>query len=216
MGHFAVGFAAKAAAPRTSLGTLFAAAQCVDLVWPTFLLLGWEEVKIEPGATVVTPLDFAFYPYTHSLTGAAAWAVAAGLVYYAVRRYGRGALVVGAAVISHWFLDLVMHRPDLPLTFTGTTRVGLGLWNSLAGTLIVELGLLAAGVLIYLRATRARDGVGKWALAGLVGFLLVVYAANVLGPPPASVSMIAWGAQLLWLVVLWAFWVDRHRGQSPS
>ncbi len=195
---------------------MFAAAQCLDLAWPTFLLLGWEQVRIEPGATAVTPLDFVSYPYTHSLLGAAAWAAAAGLVYFAIRRYGRGALVVGAAVISHWFLDLIVHRPDLPLTFTGTTRVGLGLWNSVAGTLIVELGLLAVGVWIYMRTTRPRDAIGKWALVGLVAFLLLIYASNLLGPPPPSVAMIAWAGQAQWLLVLWAYWADKHRGLRNS
>lgn len=210
LGHFGVGFGAKRAAPGTSLGTLFLAAQLVDLLWPAFLLLGWERVSIRPGITVVTPLDFESYPFTHSLLAVVLWGVGFALVYGAIRKYPAGAIVGGLAVISHWILDLVVHRPDLPLA-PGGTRVGLGLWNSLSATLAVELVVFFGGLWIYLRATRARDRIGSFALAGLVGFLLLIYAGNLLGPPPPSVEAIAWAGQAQWLIVIWAFWIDRHR-----
>lgn len=210
LGHFGIGFGAKRAAPGTSLGTLFLAAQLIDLLWPSFLLIGWERVSIRPGITAVTPLDFESYPFTHSLLAVVLWGVGFALVYGAIRRYRAGAMVGGLTVISHWILDLVVHRPDLPLA-PGGARVGLGLWNSLSATLAVELAVFFGGLWIYLRATRARDRIGSFALAGLVGFLLLIYAGNLLGPPPPSVKAIAWAGQAQWIIVIWAFWIDRHR-----
>ncbi len=211
IGHFGVGFGAKAAAPRTSLGLLFLAAQFVDLLWPTLLLLGLEHVKIAPGATRVTPLDFIEYPISHSLLAVVVWSVLFAGVYYVIGKYRAGALVCGLAVLSHWVLDLLVHRPDLPLAPGGSARFGLGLWNSLPATLAVELAIFGLGVYLYWRTTKALDRTGSLAFWGLVVFLLLVFASNVLGPPPPSETAIAWVGQAQWLLVLWAFWVDRHR-----
>jgi len=153
LGHFGVAMAAKKAAPKASLGTLVLAAQFADLLWPVFLLLGWERVRIAPGITRVTPLDFVSYPWSHSLLMDLAWGTALGAVYFALRRDGRGAWVVGACVPSHWVLDWIAHRPDMPL-YPGGPRFGLGLWNSVPATLVVELVLFVAGAAIYLIATR--------------------------------------------------------------
>jgi hypothetical protein len=211
LGHFGVAFGAKRYAPAAGLGALFMAAQFVDLLWPVLLLLGLERVAIVPGITVVTPLDFQHYPISHSLVAAFGWAALLGGSYYAMFRSTRAAWVIAMLVASHWFLDLVVHRPDLPLIPGNDTRVGLGLWSSLPATLAVELAMLGIGAWIYSRTTRARDGVGRWAFAGLLAFLLVIEAANLFGPPPPSVQAIAWAGQAQWLIVLWAFWVDRHR-----
>jgi len=211
LGHWSVGFAAKRAAPRVSLGTLFLAAQFLDLLWPTLLLLGLEHVVIAPGTTRVTPLDFTDYPVSHSLLAAIGWGALVGAAHFAARHSLRAAWICGALVPSHWLLDLVVHRPDLPLVPGAGPRVGLGIWSSLPLTLGVELGLLAIGVSIYLRATRPRDRSGRFGLAGLVLFLVAIYAANLFGPPPPSVGAIAWAGQLQWLLVLWGYWIDRHR-----
>ncbi|MBJ6752840.1 hypothetical protein [Geomonas anaerohicana] len=216
IGHFAVGFASKAAVPKTSLGTLFLASQFVDLLWPTLLLLGIERVRIVPGITRVTPLDFESYPISHSLLAVTGWALLVALVYQAAQRYPRGACVLGAIVVSHWFLDLVVHRPDLPLVPGGSVRVGMDLWASLAGTFIVEMGLFAVGVALYLKKTVAQDAVGRWGLWALVVFLVGIYLSNLFGPPPPSVAAIAWVGQSQWLLVLWGYWVDRHRVVTPS
>lgn len=210
LGHFAVGMAAKRVAPRVSLGTLFVAAQFLDLLWPTLLLLGIERVRIVPGITRMTPLDFEHYPVSHSLLAAVGWGLLVGLLYYAWRRRAGDASVLGLAVVSHWLLDVVVHRPDLPLV-PGGPMVGFGLWNSVAGTLIVELSLFAAGAWIYLRTTRPRDATGRWATAGLLGFLLAVYLASAFGAPPPDVTAIAWVGEAQWLIVLWAWWADAHR-----
>jgi hypothetical protein len=133
------------------------------------------------------------------------------LAHFALRRRPRDALVVGAAVVSHWFLDALVHRPDLPLYPGDSPMLGLGLWNSVPGTLLLELSLFAAGVWLYLRATRARDATGRWATRGLVAALLVIYLGNVFGPPPPGVEAIAWVGQAQWLLVAWAGWADAHR-----
>ena len=211
IGHFGVGFAAKASAPKVSLGLLFAAAQFVDLLWPTLLLLGVERVRVEPGATAVTPLVFESYPVSHSLLAVAGWALLVGAVYLLVRRDRLGAAVLAALVVSHWLLDAVVHHPDLPLVPGGTARIGLDAWSSLPLTLALELPLFALGVLLYARATSARDAVGRWGLWGLVAFLLVVHLGNLFGPPPPGATAIAWMGQAQWLLVIAGYWVDRHR-----
>lgn len=216
VGHFGLGFAAKRAAPRASLGTLFLATQFVDLLWPVLLLLGLERVEIEPGITTVTPLDFAHYPISHSLLTAVLWGSLFAGVYFLLRRYPKGAWVCGLLVVSHWLLDLVTHRPDLPLVPGGETKVGLGLWSSLAGTLVVETAIFVAGVWLYARSTRALDRVGSVGLWSLVVFLLLVYTGNLTGPPPPSAAAIAWLGQAQWLIVLWGFLVDRHREARGS
>jgi len=211
LGHFGIGFGARAAAPRASLGTLFLAAQFIDLLWPTLLLLGVERVRIEPGATAVTPLAFEHYPVSHSLLAVAAWALLLALAYGFLRQDRRGALLVGLAVLSHWLLDAVVHQPDLPLYPGSAVLAGLTLWDSLTATLAVEVPLFLIGVWLYLRATRPRDRIGTWGLGGLVGLLAVIYVGNLFGPPPPDVTAIAWVGQLQCLLVLWAYWVDAHR-----
>jgi hypothetical protein len=211
LGHFGVGLAAKRFAPRVSLGVLFLAAQFIDLLWPTLLLLGVERVAIEPGATVVTPLDFQHYPVSHSLLAVVAWALLVGGGYLALRGRRREALVLVLLVISHWLLDALVHRPDLPLSPFGDARVGLGLWNSMTATLLVEMPIFFVGGWLYARATRARDAAGRWGFWSLMGFMLLIQAANLFGEPPPSVAAIAWVGQAQWLLVLWGLWLDRHR-----
>lgn len=211
IGHFGVGLAAKPAAKQTSLGTLFLAAQFIDLLWPTLLLLGLETVRIAPGATKVTPLEFTHYPISHSLLAVIVWAVLFSSVYYLIRRLVVPALVCGGLVASHWFIDALTHQPDLPLSLGGSTRIGLGLWNSPVFAIGLELLIFAVGLILYLRTTKPSDKVGSFSLWSLVVFLLLVYVLNIFGPPPPSVEAIAWTAQAMWLLVAWGYWVDRHR-----
>ncbi len=214
IGHFAVGLAAKRITPRTSLGTLFAAAQLLDLVWPVLVLLGVEKVRVDPGNTAFTPLDFVSYPWTHSLLMALVWAVGFALVYRARTNSSRGAWVVGGLVLSHWLLDFVSHRPDLPLA-PGATRVGLGLWNSVPATVLVEGTLFAIGVYLYASGTRARDRTGSIVFWALVVFLAGIYIANM-GPPPPSARAIGVAGLLMWLFIPWAVWIDRHREPAAA
>jgi hypothetical protein len=211
VGHFALGLAAKRAAPRVSLGVLFLAAQLADTVWPIFVAAGLETVRIAPGITVVTPLDFVSYPYSHSLVALALWGAGLGAVCALVIGGRATFAVVSGLVVSHWLLDFISHRPDMPL-YPGSARYGLSLWNSLPGTLAVELGIFAVGVWLYVSATRPRDRIGRWSLAGLIAFLLIVYAANLAGGAPPSVAAIYWaGMAGAVLILLWGWWADRHR-----
>jgi hypothetical protein len=211
IGHFGVGFAAKHVVPRMSLGTAFLAAQWLDLLWPTLLLLGVETVRIAPGTTAVTPLIFDHYPVSHSLVAVVAWGLLLGALYGVAKKDLRGAVIVGALVISHWLLDALVHVPDLPIAPGMATRVGLGLWQSRAGTLAVEIPIFALGAWMYANATRPRDNVGRYALIGLIAFLLVIHTGNLFGPPPPNVTALAWVGQAQWLLVAWAYWVDAHR-----
>jgi len=212
IGHFAMGFGAKKFAPQVSLGVLFLACQLADLLWPSLVLLGIEIFSIEPGVTALTPLDFQYYPFSHSLLAMLAWAVLFALLYVVLRHAGkRAAIVIGLLVLSHWVLDVLTHRPDMPLTLGGATRIGLGLWNHPVLAIGVELSLFAAGVWLYAASTRALNRKGSIGLWALVVFLLLVYAANFLGPPPPSVNAVAWSAEAIWLLVAWGFWVDHNR-----
>ena len=196
---------------RTSLGTLFFAAQFVDLLWPILLLLGVERVAIRPGITRVTPLDFESYPISHSLVMSLVWGAIVGTLYAVATRRLRGALVVGLCVVSHWLLDLLVHRPDLPIGLGEGPKVGLGLWSSLTATVLVEGAIFAGGLLLYARASRPLDRIGSIALWALAAFLVLIQIANLFGPPPENWAQIAWVGHAQWLLVLWAWWVDRHR-----
>jgi hypothetical protein len=210
IGHFGVAMAAKRVAPRPSLGTLVLAAQLVDGVWPILLLLGWEKVDIQQGVTAVSPLLFVYYPYTHSLVAGIVWAALLAGGYYALRGDRSGASWIAALVLSHWVLDVISHRPDVPI-WPGGPKIGLGLWYSLPATLVVEFGLFAVGAWTYARVTRARDRLGTLLFALFVGVLAVLYLMAVFGPPPPSVQMLAWSGVLGWFFVAWGYWIDRHR-----
>lgn len=211
IGHFALGFAAKKADPKVSLGTYFLAVQWADLLWPTLLLLNIETVEISPGITKMTPLDFTSYPISHSLLMMAVWGAVLGGIYFLFRKNTKGALIIALAVVSHWILDFITHRPDLPLYPGGTVRVGLGLWNSLWGTIIIEFALYAFCVWLYLRQTKANNKQGTWAFWSLVIFLLLIHVMNITGPPPPNVTAIAWAGHLQWLFVAWGYWIDHNR-----
>ena len=217
IGHFALALGAKRAVPRASLGALVAAAQWSDLLWPALLLGGAERVEIAPGDTAFTPLRFVSYPISHSLLAALLWGAAGAGLWWLLGRdqqKERAALVVGLLVVSHWVLDALTHRPDLPLAPGGDARVGLGLWRSVPGTIAAEAALFAVGAWLYYRATRPRveyPAAGRWAIASFLAFLVVVYVMNVFGPPPPSTDAIAWTTLSMWLLVVWAWWADRRR-----
>ncbi len=215
VGHLGVAFAAKRLAPRTSLGVLVAAGMFLDLLWPVLVLAGVETVRIAPGNTAFTPLEFTHYPWSHSAALAAAWSLAFGAVLRAATRDRAAAITAGLLVASHWVLDLVSHRADLPL-WPGGPKVGLGLWGSVPGTLAVEGAIFAGGVWLYVAATRPRDRAGRWALAGLVALLAAIYLANASGgAPPPSAAAVAWvGVAAGVFFIPWAAWADAHR--SPA
>jgi hypothetical protein len=210
IGHFALGFAAKRVTPHLSLAMLVAAAQLADLLWPILLLLGVEQVRIDPGNTAFTPLDFVSYPYSHSLLFLVIWGVVFGLAGQLTIGGRKVFGVIAALVVSHWVLDALTHRPDMPL-FPGGPKVGLGLWNSVPATLALELPMFAAGVGIYLSTTRARTVFGRWGLAGLVVILVTIYLATLAGTPPGGPVLAVTAVVGALVFVLWSWWVDRHR-----
>lgn len=215
LGHYGVALAAKRIAPQESLGAMVAGAQWLDLLWPVLLLVGLERVRIVPGSMVASSLEFVSYPISHSLAAVVGWALVGAALYLALTGRGRGAAVFGALILSHWLLDLPVHGPDLPLWPDSRIELGLGLWNSLAATLLLELGLLAAGVVLYLRGTRARDGVGRWGLWTMLAVLVGFFLSSLMAPPPSEPAL-AWGGLTLWLFLPWAHWVDLHRVRVPG
>lgn len=213
IGHFALGFAAKRAVPRVSLAALFGAALFADLLWPALVATGIEQVRIDPGNTLATPLDFVSYPYSHSLLMLVVWGVLFGWICSRAIRGKRVFVITFALVVSHWVLDYVTHRPDLPL-YPGGPKFGLGLWNHPALEKAVEVTMYAAGLWIYLRATRARDGIGRWGLLTLAAFLLIGFLASS-APPPSVTALWATALCLGGLTLVLTYWADHHRSTNP-
>lgn len=216
IGHFAVGFAAKRITPRTPLALLLTAGFLLDLVFPPLVLLGWEQMRMDPGRSGFLAIELVNMPFSHSLLAAVGWAVLLALPYFAWRRDGRGALVLALLVVSHWVLDMVTHRPDMAVFLSGGPRLGLGLWYSTVGTLVVEGGLFAGSVWLYASATRPTDSTGSIALWSLVGLLSVMYVGLLFGPPPPNTEIMSYLTLSGWLVPFWAQWIERHRALVPA
>ena len=211
IGHFGVGFGAKKIDPRPSLGTIFMAVQFVDLLWPLFLILGIERVEIKPGISAMTPLDFVYYPFSHSLLFGIIWGIVFGAIYFFFRKNIRSAILLGILVLSHWVLDLIVHIPDLPLFPGSSVKLGFGLWNSIAGTIIVEGLIFLGGAYLYFKSTKAENKKGVFALWGLIIFLILIYIMNIIGPPPPSAQAIGYVGLSQWLIIAWGYWIDRNR-----
>lgn len=180
------------------------------------LLMGVEHVAVKPGLMAASGLDFYFYPYSHSLAAAFIWSALFGAVYYCLKRDLRTAVALGLVVSSHWFLDLIVHRPDLPLGFQDGPYFGFGLWNSLPLTLLLEMGLFALGFALYLRSTTAnerRGRFGPWILAAL---LVLIYFASEFGPSPPNQQTIGLSGLFLWIPVFLGYWIDRHRNRIST
>ena len=210
IGHYAVGLASKKFAPQASLAALMAAPILLDLLWPIFVLRGWEHVSIEPNANPFLRLAFDSYPISHGLIAVVGWATLFAALYYGIARYATGAIVIWIGVVSHWLLDYIVHRPDLPL-YAGSRLFGLGLWNHRWITMAVEVAILALGIFVYLGVTKAKDKIGTTAFWSFVVILLVGYAAAAFGPAPPTVNKLAIGSLSTLLFVLWAWWFDGHR-----
>ncbi|HTS51658.1 MAG TPA: hypothetical protein VMH26_00120 [Burkholderiales bacterium] len=211
IGHFAVGFAAKRFAPRTSLGWLLAAPMFLDLIWPLFVLAGVEVVRIEPGNTAFTPLEFVSYPWSHSLMMSLVWAALLAGLYHWKAAHWPGTVAIALGVASHWLLDFVSHRADMPLAPGLAAKVGLGLWNHVAATVAVEVAMLVAGVALYICATKPATRAGSWGFWAFLALLGFLYAGAVRGEPPPNVTVLALSALSAWLAVWWAIWFDRNR-----
>lgn len=210
IGHYAVGLASKQFAPRASLGALMAAPILLDLLWPIFLLMGWEHVSIVKNSNPFLRLQFDYYPISHGLVAVIGWATLYASVYFGVTRYVAGPIVIWAGVLSHWLMDYIVHRPDLQLYAT-SRFFGLGLWNHRWLTMLLEFGLFAIAIWAYQRSTRPKDRAGLYGFVAFVAFLLLAYAGASFGPPPPSVNKLAIVTMLTWLMIPWAWWFDKHR-----
>ena len=211
IGHFAIGLLARKKETQPSLALMFVAVQFLDLLWPVLVLMGIESLAIDPGNTKLTHLDFEYYPYSHSLLMALVWSVLFGVVYYVFKKNRNGALLLGGLVFSHWVLDLITHRPDLPLSPFSETKVGFGLWNYPVAEIILELAIFGLGAFLYYKSPCFKRKIAFWLL---VLFLLVVHLMNLFGPPPPDTLAVAWSANLMWLIVLWAWWIEKKKKSS--
>ncbi|MBK8011648.1 MAG: hypothetical protein IPK13_09865 [Deltaproteobacteria bacterium] len=211
VGHFAAALAAKRAAPRVSLGVLFIGCQFLDLLWPVLVLAGVETVHVDTGATAFNPLVFDSYPWSHSLGMTAVWSLAAIAICKLTRCSRREAMTMAILVMSHWVLDFISHTPDLPVWPGSDLKVGLSLWNSVAATVIIELGFFAVGIWIFVTTAGPTRSKRRWAFWGLIGFLFLMYLATAFGPKPNAgtpAAAIAGPAIAMWLLVAWAHWAD--------
>jgi membrane-bound metal-dependent hydrolase YbcI (DUF457 family) len=213
VGHYSPSFAIKGSRPAIPLWVLFLAVQFLDVAWSILVLLGIEKVRIVPGITESNPLDLYYMPYTHSLVAAVLWSVAVGILGKLLRlaRDWADATWIGAAVFSHWVLDWIVHRPDLPL-FDDTLKSGLGLWNYPAIALTLEALLLFGSMALYLRRTRASNTIGRVG-PPIFGILMLITQAYIFfGPPPASPNAAAVTALASYLVFATvAQWLDSRR-----
>jgi hypothetical protein len=209
VGHYGVSYAAKRFTPRTSLGTLFLSVQTLDVLFSVFVLVGLERLRIVPGFTAYNPYDLVYMPYSHSLIGALAWALLAGLLMGALR--GRTAGVwIGIAVFSHFVLDVPMHTPDLPLAGNDSPKIGFGLWNHRNLALAAELIVLIGGLAIYWQRAKL-SGPKRTATIVFATILVLATIVTPFAPPPASDTAFAYQALFLYVLLAGlAAWVDRR------
>ncbi|MGE5681231.1 MAG: metal-dependent hydrolase [Bacillota bacterium] len=211
IGHFGAGLASKKVERAPSLGTLFMASQFIDLLWPVLLLFGLEKVIIEPGKSAFTPLNFIYYPFSHSLLGVLTWGLLFGLVYFLYSKNMRASVILGFLVLSHWILDLITHIPDLPLAPGIDIKLGFGLWNSVILTIIVEGAIFITGAYLYMSATKSKNKKGNIGLWGLLVLLGGIYVMNIFSAPPPDEQAIGVIGLLQWLFIALGYWVDRNR-----
>jgi hypothetical protein len=212
VGHFAVGMAGKKLAPGASLAWLWFAAIFADVLWPVLLAFGAENVRILRRSQAYMPLDFVNFPWSHSLLMLVIWGALFAAFWRNVPGGKRIGLVLGALVVSHWFLDWITHKPDMPL-WPGGPKYGLGLWDSVPKTVLVELAIFAIGILIYVRATWPRDSLGTWGFWIVMLLLFLAYLSDSFDRrPPRSVGSIWSGAIIasLIMIALGGF-IEQHR-----
>lgn len=208
IGHFAAGFASKKVSNSLSLAMMFIAVQFLDLLWPILVLLGIETVGIEDGITKLVPLDFTYYPYSHSLLMAIVWSMVFGFVYFILTKNRQNAVILGVLVLSHWAFDLIVHRPDLPLSPFSDYKVGFGMWNYPFIEIVIEFSMFFLGIYLYYTSRKPKRKIAFWSL---IAFLIIIQFMNFFGPLPPDVSSIAWGANLIWIFIIWAWWIEREK-----
>lgn len=217
VGHYAAAFALKGKEKSASLGMLFLATQFVDILFFPFTLLGIERLNLVENFTAVNNFDLEYMPFTHGLLGSVFWSVVVYALYYFVFAKSKGnkksiAIVMALGVLSHWFTDLLVHTPDLPL-INGDPKFGFGLWNYKGLTFALEAVLLIISLIYYLKKTNPKSSFGKYAAIGFVGFLILVNFLNFyVLPQDDQLVSVAISALLAYFVLAGiAFWVDTKR-----
>jgi hypothetical protein len=187
IGHYAPAFVAATSRKSPRLGALFVAAQLVDIAFFSFLILGIEHLRMVPGATVMNPMDLYWMPWTHSLAGAIGWGLGFVIVYRLISRSWIAGAIGGAVVVSHWLIDLLVHRPDLTLA-GAAPKLGLGLWNHPWIEIPLELAFAFGGLWFFVSRTRATGASGNWSPIVLAIGMAVLQAVNWTMPQPAVTS----------------------------
>lgn len=202
-------FGAKSVAPKVPLSLLVGASFGIDILWPIFLLLGIESVTVDPGNTAFTALEFISYPWSHSLLMVLGWGVLLGALAFRFGISRKGAIITGSVLVSHWILDWITHRPDLPL-WPGGSVTGLGLWNSLIGTYVLEGSFLVFAVFVYLRSVSFKGGQGRIAFYSLLLLVLFIWASQPFSPPPPDAQAVAMVGLTMLLLPFWGMWIERN------
>lgn len=210
VGHLALAFVAKRARPSASLGWYIAAVTAADLLWPAFLIVGLERVRIDPGNTAFTPLAFESYPWSHSLLMLAVWGIMFTVNARNVDVAKNAAILLLPLVVSHWVLDVITHAPDMPLWPGDSPTYGFRLWDSIPATFAVEGAMWAIAIAVYLRGRRATSRKGAVALWSLITVTTVMWIMGPFQQPPPSERLIGWFALIGWIVVPWAVYADRR------
>jgi hypothetical protein len=217
IGHFGVAFALKKADKNISLGSLFLAVQFADILWASLVLLGVEKAAIVPGITAASPLDLTYYPFSHSPVFSLLWGGAAYITYRMISmrrglRDNKAATIIGLAVMSHFLLDFITHRPDLPLFINslGTYKIGLGLWNYLIPSIVVENLIFVGGLMVYLKSTKGTTVLGKYGMISLSIFLLIMNASSYF-TPLNLVTLVTSNLVINLFAVGLVFWLDPKR-----
>jgi hypothetical protein len=210
VGHYAVGLIAKRAEPAINLGTFVLAAMFADFAWCVFLLLGIEHVQFKSGMGAGNYFYATNIAMSHSLLMDGIWAALLASVYLLWRHYPRGAWIIFVVVLSHWLLDFVSHRPDMPIAPGMHGHVGLGLWNSILATLLIEGGFWCLAIILYLRVTRAKSLAGTFVFWSGVILLTLLWLSNIAGPPPQNPRTAPFASLIIFsITVAWAYWVNR-------
>jgi hypothetical protein len=208
VGHLAVALGAKRSAPHVNLGWLMAGVTALDLIWPIFIVTGVEHATIAPGATAFTPIVFDSYPWSHSLLMSVVWGIVLAALAKAAKVHVSPGLLI-ALVVSHWVLDLVTHAPDLPLwPGPSSPRLGLTLWNSIPGTIVIEGAMWIAGIAVYMSVARQSGRRPGWPFWSFVAISTVMWMTGPFSPPPSQ-KLLGWLAMIGWIIIPWTVWADR-------
>ena len=217
VGHYAVALIAKRAEPRINLGTLVLAAMFADIAWCVFMIFGLEHVQFKSGMGAGKYFSATNIALSHSLLMDVVWATLLALAYLLRRHYRRGALMIFLVVLSHWLLDFVSWRPDLPIAPKLHRYVGLGLWSSIPATLLVEGGFWLFAVILYVRCTRSKGLTAAFVFWVGISLLTLMWLNNIAGPPPQNPKTAPFASLIVFsLTVAWAYWVNRLRVAAPA